>query len=78
MTSLHWIGRFLHEILSEIPLVIVHVIFIAIPGMLMIWVLRLPKEVTIFPGSERQPLWKDLKLWASLALFMQLVIYSLL
>jgi len=77
MTPLHWIGKLLHGILSEIPLDIINVIFIAIPGMLIIWVFRLPKEVTISPGPSRQPLWKDLKFWASIALFMQFLIYLL-
>jgi len=75
MTPLHWIGKFLHDILAGIPLFFVHVIFIAVPALLIIWVLRLPKEVTMFPDSQPKSWWKDLKLWASLALMMQIVIY---
>ncbi len=78
MTPLHWIGKILYDILSILPLSLVHAIFIAIPAVLIIWVLKLPREITAFPGSEKQPFWYDLKFWASIALSMQLLIYSLL
>jgi hypothetical protein len=75
MTPLHHIGGIMRELLSQVPLPAVRLVFVAIPLVLLIWVLRLPREATTSPeGSGR---WDaNLKVWASVALLLQVLIYS--
>jgi hypothetical protein len=77
MTPLHHIGNFVRETLLLIPLGVVRILFVGILALLLIWVLQLPKSETTQPtGSGR---WYDnLKIGASIALLIQIVIYSVL
>ena len=87
MTPLHWIGQFVREWMGAIPLPVVRGLFIALPVVLLIWVLSLPREATTPPDdasiSQGYPpkghaRWTaNLKFGASLALILQIVIYAL-
>ncbi len=77
MTPLHAIGEVVRELLLQIPLSTVRVLFLAVPILLLVWVLRLPREATTPPdGTGRWD--QNLKVWASVSLVIQIVIYSLL
>ena len=74
MTPLHALGNTLRDLLSRIPLSAVRVIFVLVPLVLLIWVLSLPRNETRPPGQAR---WDaNLKLWAGVALLIQIAIYS--
>jgi len=76
MTPLHYIGDWLRSTLMLIPMGAVRVLFVALPVLLILWVLRLPRASTTPPGTESR--WfENLKLWAVLALLIQVVIYTL-
>jgi hypothetical protein len=76
MTPLHAIGNFLRDLLLKVPLEAVRVVFVLLLFALWIWVLRLPRAETTPPGRESR--WdENLKLWASVALVIQILIYSL-
>ena len=75
-TPLHTIGDFLRELLLQIPLPVARGLFLALPILLLIWVLCLPREVTTPPdGSKRWD--ENLKVGAVAALAAQILIYSL-
>ena len=76
MTPLHCIGDWLRDVLLLIPMGVVRVLFVAVPGLLIIWVLSLPRASTTPPGTKGRPL-DNLKLWAVLALLIQVVIYAI-
>jgi hypothetical protein len=77
MTPLHYIGDFLRGLLLQVPLPVVRVLFLAVPIVLLVWVLRLPRSETTSPeGAGRWD--ENLKLWACVALAVQIVIYALL
>ena len=76
MTPLHWIGDFFREQLLVIPLPVVRAGFLAVPIVLLIWVLLLPNAMTTPPDRPRG-LFTNLKTWAALSLISQIVIYSL-
>jgi len=77
MTPLHTIGNFVRNLLLAVPLPAVRVLFLAVPIVLWIWVLRLPREQTNPPDSHGR--WREnLKVGASLALLLQILIYLLL
>ncbi len=77
MTPLHHFGEFLRDSLQAIPLISVRVLFVASLVALLIWVLRLPRSATTPPGGARR--WdENLKIGASIALMIQILIYSLL
>ena len=76
MTPLHTIGNFIRELLLEVPLPAVRMLFVALPAALLIWVLTLPREATTSPdGAGRWD--QNLKIGAAFALLMQIVIYCL-
>jgi hypothetical protein len=76
VTVLHTIGDVVRDLLAQVPLGAVRVLFLALPVGLLIWVLCLPKEATTSPeGTGRWD--ENLKLWASVALLIQIAIYSL-
>ena len=75
MTPLHTIGNFLRETMLAIPLFAVRALFIASLAIVLIWVLRLPREETTRPG-ETPRWWENLKVWAALALLIQIAVYS--
>lgn len=75
MTPLHQIGEFLRETFGRIPMPVVRGIFLAVPVVLLVWVLLLPRRMTVPPGAAGR--WDtNLKLWASLALLLQIIIYA--
>lgn len=76
MTPLHALGDFLRNLLSQVPLWAVRVIFVLLLVVLLVWVLSLPRTEMRPPGG--QPRWDaNLKLWAAVALLIQIAIYSL-
>jgi hypothetical protein len=59
-----------------VPLTAVRSVFVALPLLLMIWVLRRPNEETTPAGRVGR--WEEnLKLWAWAALAAQVVIYCM-
>jgi hypothetical protein len=77
MTPLHQIGRFVRDVLLQVPLPVARGLFVAVPLLVLIWVWTLPREQTTAPGSRGR--WDgNLKLGATLALGAQVVIYLLL
>lgn len=77
MTILHRFGDLLRGLLLAVPLPWVRGLFVATLALLLVWVLRLPKSETTPPeGATRWD--ENLKLWAGLALGVQILIYSLL
>ena len=74
MTPLHHIGDFLRQCLQLIPLSAVRILFVGTLIILLIWVLRLPRAATTPVGGAKR--WdENLKLGASIALLIQIVIY---
>jgi hypothetical protein len=77
MTPLHQFGEFLRQSLQMIPMPAVRVLFVASLVALLLWVLRLPPSATTPPGGARR--WdENLKVGASVALVIQILIYTLL
>jgi hypothetical protein len=77
MTWLHEFGDLLRGALLAVPLPVVRALFVGLPLVVLLWVLRLPASATTPPGGARR--WdENLKLGASLALLIQVVIYTLL
>lgn len=71
---LHWMGTFLRDLFGLIPLTGARALFVALPLLLMVWVMRLPDAETT--PKDRDCHWsEDLKVWAWLALAIQVVIY---
>jgi hypothetical protein len=77
MTPLHQIGNFLRETMMAVPLPWARVLFIAVPAVLLLWVLLLPRGETSLPSSKKKDRRPSLKIWAALALVIQIVIYSI-
>lgn len=77
MTPLHAFGEALREGLLAIPLTTVRGLFVALLVGLLIWVLRLPAEATQPAGGAKR-FDENLKWGASIAILIQIVIYSLL
>ena len=75
MTPLHTIGQLLRDAAIATPLPLVRVLFLAVPILLMVWVLRLPVSETTRAGAPGE-LRTNLKLWACLALLIQVLVYS--
>ena len=76
-TPLHIIGDLLRDWLLQIPLPVARGLFLAVPILLLIWVIRLPREVTTRPGGSKR--WdENLKIGAGIALAAQILIYSLM
>lgn len=74
-TPLHALGDFLRDLLSQVPLPAVRLLFVLIPLALLVWVLSLPRSETTRTGAETR--WdENLKLWAGLALAIQVAIYA--
>lgn len=77
MTILHQIGELLRGLLLAVPLPWVRGLFLATFVALLVWVLRLPRaETTPERGASRWD--ENLKVWAGLALVIQILIYALL
>ena len=77
MTPFHHIGNLVRDLMLQIPLPVVRGMILAVPIVLLIWVLRLPREVTTPPESTGRA-GENLKYGAALALLIQIAIYSLL
>jgi hypothetical protein len=75
MTPLHALGDLLRGLFSRVPLAAVRVIFVLLLVVLLAWVLSLPRSETTPPGRDSG--WDaNLKLWAAVALLIQIAIYS--
>lgn len=76
-TLLHQVGNFFRTSLQSIPLEMVRYLFLLLIATVLVIVLRLPKSETT-PSRTGPVRWdENLKLWASLALLIQLAIYWL-
>ncbi|WP_417850180.1 hypothetical protein [Thalassoglobus sp.] len=77
MSPLHYIGQTVREALQTIPMWGVRLLFVGTLVALLIWVLRLPESETTPEGGAKR--WdENLKLGASLALILQIIVYSFL
>lgn len=77
MTPLHHIGEAIRNLALTIPLPMVRVLFVGLPVILLIWVLRLPREETTPPDNTGG--WaSNLKVWATLSLLFQIIVYACL
>jgi hypothetical protein len=75
-TILHTVGDQLRELFAAIPLPVVRWVFLAVPVLLLVWVLLWPRRAVTPPeGTGRWD--ENLRLWAAVALIMQIVIYSI-
>jgi hypothetical protein len=75
MTLFHYLGEWVRQVLTSIPTPLVRVLFVAFFLILIVWVWRLPRERWApAPGGEKG-ISTHLKLWALLALGIQLAIY---
>lgn len=54
---------------------VLRVLFLAVLVLLILWALSLPRALTTPPGTESRPI-ENLKLWAILALPIQMIIYA--
>ncbi len=81
-TPLHSIGDALRHALLVIPLPAVRVLFLAVLAGVLVWVLTLPRSETTEPEGNAQDGERrsgaNLKAGATIALVLQLAIYSLL
>jgi hypothetical protein len=77
MTILHQIGDSLRNLLLAVPLAWARGLFVGSLLALFLWVMTLPRSETSPPrGATRWD--ENLKLWAGIALVIQIAIYSLL
>ncbi len=77
MTPLHQFGEFVRQSLQTVPLSLVRILFVASLVALLYWVLRLPRAATTPPGGAKR--WdENLKIGATIAIAIQILIYSLL
>lgn len=77
MTPLHHFGEFVRNLLLQVPLSAVRVLFVGTLVALLVWVLTLPASETTPPGGATR--WdENLKYGAALALILQIVIYTCL
>ncbi len=77
MTPLHSLGDIIRDSFLQIPLSAVRVLFVAVPVLVLVWVLTLPREETT-PEEETGRRRSNLKIGAAVALGIQIVIYSFL
>ena len=77
MTPLHAFGNFLRELLQTVPLGWVRLLFVGSLGLVLLWVLRLPRAETT-PATSSTRWDENLKLGAAIALVIQMLIYTFL
>jgi heme/copper-type cytochrome/quinol oxidase subunit 2 len=73
---LHWIGDHLRSAFLLVPLWVAKGLFLGVFFALMVWVVQLPRSAAT--PSANSPWHEDLRIWAWLALFIQLLAYGLL
>jgi hypothetical protein len=74
MNPLQYVGHQLRELFLLIPMWVVQGLFIAVPLLLMIWIIRQPEAAATPPGHSHR--WdEDLRVWAWVALALQVVLY---
>lgn len=71
-----WIGDQLREVFLQIPLWIARGLFLGLLFALMVWVVQMPKSATT-PKTD-SPWHEDLRVWAWLALVIQMFAYAML
>lgn len=76
-TVLHRLGDLVRDLFLQIPLESVRMLFVALPVLVLIWVLWLPGETGTSADSTSRSQTR-LKLGAVAALLLQVMIYSLL
>jgi hypothetical protein len=73
---LYWIGEQLRTAFLQIPLWVAKGLFLGVFFALMIWIVQLPKSATT---PQPNSAWhEDLRIWAWLALLIQLFVYAML
>jgi len=77
MTPLHHFGDLLRNVLLAVPLPVVRAVFLMLLVSLCIWVLYLPASAVTAPATPRGR-GANLRVWALIALAIQIAIYSLL
>lgn len=75
MTPLHTIGNWIRECLTAIPILSVRLLFVGSLVLLLIWILRLPKQYVTSPVSNNAHQTKNLRPVAIFAIVIQIVIY---
>lgn len=76
MSPLHYVGETVRGLLELVPLWGVRCLFVGSLIAVLVWVLRLPASETTPPGGAKR--WdENLKVGATLALVLQIIIYSL-
>lgn len=75
MTPLHHIGEFVRDLMIAIPMPVARGLFALFFVALIIWVVRLPRDRWAPEGDGDIPLGSNLRVWALVALVVQLVIY---
>ena len=60
--------------LNDIPLIWAFLLVNAFMTAVLVWCWRLPRRY-IFQGAGSQAVWKDLRIWATIAIIMQFGIY---
>jgi len=77
MTPLHHVGNWLRDLFGAIPLGVVRGLFLATLVVLLIWVLRQPRDAAR-PNEQSKPWFEDLRVWAAAAILIQIAIYAVL
>jgi hypothetical protein len=76
MTPLHQLGSWIRELFAAIPLPVVRGMFVLSIAAVLVWVIRLPRSAA---RAHPESAWnEDLRLWAAVALLIQIAIYALL
>lgn len=78
MSPLHYFGDLIRQVLLGVPLWAARGLFLILLVLLLVWVLRRPRHEVVERPDRPVRLQENLKLWAAVALMIQLVIYSLL
>jgi uncharacterized iron-regulated membrane protein len=78
VTPLHHIGDFFRQLVLVVPLPVVRAIFVLLLVGLLFWIIRLPNE-RVRPTRNDPGGWaSNLKLWAAIAIGVQIIIYIIL
>ena len=78
MTPLHQIGDFFRELVLAVPLWTARANFVFVLVVVFVWVLRLSPDRVSPPAHEERNWANNLKLWAAIAIGLQIVIYLIL